>query len=1183
VAIGVSVIVPARDATDTVAETLAALRAQTFTRWEAVVVDDGSSDDTSDVVERIAARDPRIRVVRQPRLGVSAARNRGVALARHEWLLFLDADDLIVPCALERLTDGLVSDPHLGATYGGWARITPEGALVGERPGEPSGDLFRAFTRYCVFPVHACVVRKALVKDVGGWDAALSTCEDWDLWQRVARTGTRFGVVSDVIAHYRMRPASASIDGDRVLVDGLRVLAQGHAPDPRVAHPHPAHVHGVASADVLEWKFYFLSWCAGLVIGRGGDARRLVPAVAPGCRCPELDPERVALNVFQAVPIPTCQGPEAWLDLWPRLQPSIDAFLDALEDRTGTAGLARSARTVLEGRVLATSAAPLPATIGRTHAVRVDVARAISDIRTSATVERVRCCIESDGESLGVVELPVFDGLVTGYVLADAVADVLGWSILERFLRCTVFARLEFRRDEHGVSAWRRALCVADGLPDDGDGLFRAVHAQAGWTIFLQELWGRSGWSADRFYDPTVVEEETPRRTSVDGWLAIEVSEPLADVETSSRVLRVVPSVGGTAIGVVSVPVAARVVRAQALRVAITRAGGFELCRAALRQAVLGRPFAEGTSLRERLAAAAATAGLRPLERTLPAGESGIVFARRTVDEIDSAISRRAALPAAAARELTAAASTAGEPWSEVPDRGGDRPSWIVHAPELIVRSEPPSATSPVPVPPSVPPPAPAASASERGRFETIFATRPDPWRYTSAYEQAKYERTLALLPPGRIARALELACAEGHFTVQLAPRVDDLVAADISQIALDRAADRCADIANVRFVRLDLTVDALPGRFPLIVCSEVLYYVGGRSKLEAVAAKLADALEPGGHLLSAHANLLVDDHDSPGFDWDHPFGAKVIGETLALSGRLRLVRELRTPLYRVQLFRRDGTADVRTSPEVVEIALDAAPEAEFAQLVSWQGGPSRRPTATPPVTTDRLPILLYHRVADSGSLATERYRVTPRAFEEQLRYLRDIGFRGIRLEDWRDAMAQHAPLPGRAVLITFDDGYEDFVTAAWPLLQRYGFSATVFLVAEEVGHANRWDHAFGEEVPLLGWREIRRLRDQGVEFGSHSLSHRRLTSVSPTDVVREAAGSRAILQAELGTAIRAFAYPFGAEDAVARHLIGACGYVFGVTCRPGRTGLWDPLLALPRVEIAGTDTFTDFVAKLAS
>ena len=80
----------------------------------------------------------------------------------------------------------------------------------------------------------------------------------------------------------------------------------------------------------------------------------------------------------------------------------------------------------------------------------------------------------------------------------------------------------------------------------------------------------------------------------------------------------------------------------------------------------------------------------------------------------------------------------------------------------------------------------------DRARWESLFAA-PDPWGYSSDYEQTKYEHTLELLPEGPIGRALELACAEGHFTVQLAPRVGTLVAADIAAKALERAAERCA------------------------------------------------------------------------------------------------------------------------------------------------------------------------------------------------------------------------------------------------------------------------------------------------------------------------------------------------------------------------------------------------------
>ena len=88
--------------------------------------------------------------------------------------------------------------------------------------------------------------------------------------------------------------------------------------------------------------------------------------------------------------------------------------------------------------------------------------------------------------------------------------------------------------------------------------------------------------------------------------------------------------------------------------------------------------------------------------------------------------------------------------------------------------------------------PSPATGQGDaRARWEGFYA-RESPWGYESAYEQARYAHTLEVLPPGRPRRALELACAEGHFTVHLAPRVDDLLATDISTVALGRAAERC-------------------------------------------------------------------------------------------------------------------------------------------------------------------------------------------------------------------------------------------------------------------------------------------------------------------------------------------------------------------------------------------------------
>jgi peptidoglycan/xylan/chitin deacetylase (PgdA/CDA1 family) len=324
---------------------------------------------------------------------------------------------------------------------------------------------------------------------------------------------------------------------------------------------------------------------------------------------------------------------------------------------------------------------------------------------------------------------------------------------------------------------------------------------------------------------------------------------------------------------------------------------------------------------------------------------------------------------------------------------------------------------------------------------------------------------------------------------------------------------------------------------------------------------------------------LVVDEPDRAGFDWAHPFGAKVIGDVLAATKPLVLIQETRTPLYRVQLFRSGNACG---PPNVTVLPHQPSPlPAEVERHVLWRGGALRTSDAGAQPCTASLPILLYHRIASAVGSRLNRYCVTPDDFEAQLRYLRDCGYYSVTLATWRDAMAAHSPLPGRAVLLTFDDGYRDFAECAWPLLKRYGFSALVFLVADEIGGTSRWDRSSGETAPLLGWTEIHGLQQAGVAFGCHTSTHPRLTALSPTDVVKELASSRSILTRGLRAPIDALAYPYGAEDPVVHHLAGATGFTFGLTCRSGRTGLWEAPLKLPRIEVRGDQGFVEFVRAL--
>jgi len=355
----VSIVIPARNAARTIADTLESVCAQTCDTWEAIVVDDGSTDETARIADGFAERDSRIRVIRQTGAGESGARNTGIGHARHEWLLFLDADDWISPLHLERLTGELERDPELDAVHCGSVRVSPDGTQVSDNYVPPIGDLFPTLAQRAAFPVHSCIVRRSLVEKVGCFDTSLRKSADWDLWQRIARTGARFGAVREVLAFYRMQPHSASMEAEQLLRDGLEVLRRGHAPDPRVTDPNPAHADGAPPDEVHCQQFYLLCWCAGLLIGQRRDAAPLFPMVTED-RCAELYADAIARCIFEAATLPTCRTPGEWEALWPDLRAHVEGFLPELEEHAHNPDLARRALVELKKLILKHSATWMP-------------------------------------------------------------------------------------------------------------------------------------------------------------------------------------------------------------------------------------------------------------------------------------------------------------------------------------------------------------------------------------------------------------------------------------------------------------------------------------------------------------------------------------------------------------------------------------------------------------------------------------------------------------------------------------------------------------------------------------------------------------------------------------------------------------------------------------------------------
>jgi len=181
--------------------------------------------------------------------------------------------------------------------------------------------------------------------------------------------------------------------------------------------------------------------------------------------------------------------------------------------------------------------------------------------------------------------------------------------------------------------------------------------------------------------------------------------------------------------------------------------------------------------------------------------------------------------------------------------------------------------------------------------FEDLYAREGDPWAFeTSPYERAKYDHTLAALPPGRFARALEVGCANGVLTERLAPRCEALLAVDVSDTALAAARKRLAAVANVTLERRTLPGEAPAGPFDLVLLSEVVYY-WDRDDVARLAAWVRAAVPSGGHLLLVHWTG----------DTDYPLtGDEAVDGLRDLLGDAVLVEQAeRRERYRLDLWRR--------------------------------------------------------------------------------------------------------------------------------------------------------------------------------------------------------------------------------------------------------------------------------------
>lgn len=228
------------------------------------------------------------------------------------------------------------------------------------------------------------------------------------------------------------------------------------------------------------------------------------------------------------------------------------------------------------------------------------------------------------------------------------------------------------------------------------------------------------------------------------------------------------------------------------------------------------------------------------------------------------------------------------------------------------------------------------------------------------------------------------------------------------------------------------------------------------------------------------------------------------------------------------------------------------------------------------------VPVLMFHAFAAPGE-ATGRYVVGPRRLAVQLVALRLMGMRPISLTELIAGLARGQEPPPRRFAVTIDDGYRDTLTVAAPVLRRLRVPATLFVVSDHLGGANRWDPdgpLTGR--PLIAAADVAHLAARGVTLGAHTRTHPRLADLDDAAAAAQIAGSvaavRALMDAE---AVVPFAYPHGSLNAATPGLVAAAGGVGAVTTEPGLVTAGADVFRLPRVEMRGTDSWWRFVMKV--
>ena len=236
---------------------------------------------------------------------------------------------------------------------------------------------------------------------------------------------------------------------------------------------------------------------------------------------------------------------------------------------------------------------------------------------------------------------------------------------------------------------------------------------------------------------------------------------------------------------------------------------------------------------------------------------------------------------------------------------------------------------------------------------------------------------------------------------------------------------------------------------------------------------------------------------------------------------------------------------------------------------------PTLLPTPIAEGVVARVPILMYHFLSvppADADIYQQDLSVTPENFEAQLAYLKEAGYTTITLNDLTYHLAGLKPLPEKPIILTFDDGYADNYTHAFPLLQKYGFQASFFLVTQPIDF---------NDPRYMTWDNVIEMHAAGMEFGAHTYRHLDLRGRDVDFLIYEIIGSKEAIEARTQETVRYFVYPAGKYDQTVLDVLASAHFWGALTTQYGYEYALNDSLQMPRIRMRNSDTLTSFINKV--